>query len=381
MDLLKLINKDIGIYHGTYQKLIITIIIFVYKLRNKINKHIYWYLICGLIIFLINNELNKNKVTLSTEYDNKYKIIRIKNSKKIKRNIIVLIIKYLLLLSNFNIYKDHKSINIFFLNQSYSNLVFRIPKNMVFPNKFILLLNHSINYMTIDNYIISTYRKIVSDYKFCIITNMTSLIKITNTDSFYFIKGIAVEKIYQDIFNIINTNSKIVIIIIPEGVSPKCNIAYNNEENMPNFNIINKDEHIPEDKHLNNKKSSGIGSLRIATSKKNKLFNYQRGAFAMSLMSNIPVCHGILYTPMPNYKYTLSHKNLVVNIKHINHSGIKFYKPEIYSKKIPFKLSNGNILKYINENNVHIEKYKSIMEQKYITRYFETLKEEYKYNY
>lgn len=83
MNLLKSINEDIAIYHGIYQKLITTIIIFVYKLRNKINKHIYWYLICGLIIFLINNELNKNKVTLSTEYDNKYKIIRIKNSKKI----------------------------------------------------------------------------------------------------------------------------------------------------------------------------------------------------------------------------------------------------------------------------------------------------------
>jgi hypothetical protein len=385
MDLLKLINKDIDLYHLTYQKLIINIIIFVYKLRNKINKHIYWYLIGGLIILLIKNELNKNKVTLSTEYDNKYKIIRIKNSRKInKNNHLVLIMKFLLLLSNFNIYKQHKSIDIFFLNQSFSDVIFRIPKNMVFPNKFILLFNHTINSETIDNNMISIYRKIVPDYKFCIITNIKLIFKkITNTDSFYFIKGIAMKKIYQDIFNIINTSSKIIIFIIPEGISPECNIKYNNEENMPNFNIINKDGNISKDEHLNNKNNRFLRSLRIATpNKKNKLFNYRAGAFVMSLMSNIPVCHGILYTSMPNYKYTLSHKNLEHNIKHINHSGIHFYKPEIYSKKIPFtkELTDENILQYIDENKDHIEKYRSIMEQKYITRYFDTLVEAHKYN-
>jgi 1-acyl-sn-glycerol-3-phosphate acyltransferase len=159
-------------------------------------------------------------------------------------------------------------------------------------------------------------------------------------------------------YNYIKNNDKIILIILPEGNSIKKNSHNNlNQKNISNFNI----------------------------SHNKNCFNYKKGAFIMSLMSNIPVLHGIFYSPLPDYKYTINYNNqkLEHNIKHINHSGIKIYKPEIYSEKIPFtkELTDENILSYIDENNVHIEKYRSIMEQKYVNRYFETLEESHKYNF
>ena len=49
-----------------------------------------------------------------------------------------------------------------------------------------------------------------------------------------------------------------------------------------------------------------------------------------------------------------------------------------------FSIEQGSdlevVFQYIDENKAHIEKYRSIMEQKYVTRYFETLVEAHKYN-
>ena len=160
------IHKDIDIYHFSFQKLIVNILFCIYLFKSKINKKIYKFLIGGLIFILIKNELNKNKVNVLIEKNNnKYNIIKIIKTKKNNTSAVLTVIKYLLFITNFNIKKIHNSAGICYINQPYTNLVYRCPNNFNFPNKFILLLNHTINFMTTDFYIILMYIKLMSKYK------------------------------------------------------------------------------------------------------------------------------------------------------------------------------------------------------------------------
>ena len=94
----------------------------------------------------------------------------------------------------------------------------------------------------------------------------------------------------------------------------------------------------------------------------------------------------IFYSPLPNYcyvptcKYNIDKINKYV-VKHINHIGIKMYKPS-YHNYVGFndELTDDSIIKYINMNNNNIDSIMSTTEKLFYTRYTETLVESHLFN-
>jgi len=155
--------------------------------------------------------------------------------------------------------------------------------------------------------------------------------------------------IYQDIYQYVSNNKKVVVFIFPEGDVYRTSAIKKYDINQENI-----DNEIYD----------------------NRCFKYKKGAFIMSLMYQIPVIHTIFYSPISNINYN------TIKIKHINHIGTKFYHPYLYpdimSRNSSFESSD--IRTFIDINHDYIQLYMKQTEQKFYKRYIETLVESHKFN-
>ncbi len=315
------------LYYYTKKNIIFIFILYLLKNNNNININI------NLIEDLNNNIIqisNNNENVFNTRYINVY-----------------IMLKYIwTCVCNFNInpkYISQTHMRYFLYKKT--NIIMKYPKNINIniPDKFLLLVNHP-QIIHEDNSIFMPLL-LFPEHKYVIITNNKHSKISQKLGSYTFGQYIIKDDkslLYEDMSNLIKNNKKIIIIIFPEGNIKRTVSIKNYDINQPkidNFSIIEE-----------------------------KCFNYKKGAFIISLMNNIPILPCILYSPMPNNKYTYFDK--IYKIKHINHIGINIFNFYNYKKKIPFN----------NINEDDIEKYRSNMEIKFIKRYINVLLNAHKYN-
>jgi hypothetical protein len=352
------IKTDIYIYDLTIIKLLIIISLFV--------KNIIIYLLA--VIYLLYYFVNKTKIKIKIYKNSKYEIISIYNNKNILKNIrtekyrcVFILIFYLLNISK------HKCIlltQVYFrnYNYNYTNIIIRYPLKMIIPNKLILLLTHANNFNDLNH--MSLILTLYKDHKKLIISrNIYGKNKMIQKIGCAFGNIIGGQYIitdenktvtlYKDISQFIQNNDKVVVLIFPEG---RLKSRHTNSKNTDNNVKDIKDFKINED----------------------NCYNYRRGAFILSLMNSIPVQLSIFYLPVPNYNHIIDKE---YKIKHINHLGIRILKPQHYYAHIGLtELTDSNILNYIDNNNNHIENYRSQMESIFKKQYIKTLLSAHKFN-
>ena len=346
---------DIKLFNNSLIRFLIIILIVSIVIKSLV-------LFLVTILLLIQTLGSKiPNIELSTY--KKYKVIKISNRKNRifhfysnPFNILIYPIIYLLNLCQIKTFNITKSfIRTIAYNNSYS--VIRYPTSFIIPDKCILLINHS---WVLNQDIINMFQTLLlfPDHRYIVITrNVYTNIKILQLignkigNTIYQQYTITPDNkdidIYQDIYNFVSNNKKVVVFIFPEGNVYRTTSVkkYNvNKEYIDNFEIYD-----------------------------NRCFKYKKGAFIMSLMNQIPIIHSIFYSPVPNYDYN------TIKIKHINHIGTKFYHPYLYPNVIN-QNSSFDIKNFIDINHDYIQLYMKQTEQKFYKRYIETLVESHKFN-
>jgi hypothetical protein len=363
-DIKSLILHDFNIYYNSIITFILILIVIAINLQL-------FDLLYIFIILIYINKIKKNKIKsiINSIYCNEtHEIVKISNlSMKphlFYTNKYILPIYPILCLFNKHFLENTK-IFVRLIAYNNNNIILRYPINFIqsIPDKCIMIINHGwLKRQYITNIFISLL--LFPKHKYVICTgsmNITNKLKKKLGElsgkiiwGQYFLNKNKIS-IFQDIYNMIQNNNKIIILIFPEGNnSMSIDSNYNlMQHNIENFNIY--------DMNCN---------------------NYRCGPFIMSLMSNIPIIQTIFYMPMPNYNYVHNNNIKYMNyyIKHINHIGVKLYHMTSYDINIPFNDKLTDITKYIDENSFHIEKYRKIMEDYFHERYIETLIESHKFN-
>jgi hypothetical protein len=356
--IIKLINDDYNLYNNKFVKLLLIIIIIL--LYSSIEYYIYYIFIIILIIIKIKI---KKRFNIVTDTSKKYNIIKISNDRKRNLNVNIYRKKYILglclILSN--IKKTlFQNLTKFSLTHNYLVIQYAKKLDTEIPDKCIIICNHAYNSHDWINLSLLTY---IFPHHKCIIVvkanNIIEKMKKNNIIDIKFVENFCVnvgffnlndnnrKNFYEKIYNIFNKHKKIILIIFPEAKS-RYITEINQDSNTQNVDVFNITE-------------TGC-------------YNYRNGAFILSLMMDVPIIPVHFYIPVPNHTMT-SYDNTIVKIKHINHIGIKIFKPYYHTKKNKFinEYNYENIEQYILENKVDIENYRSNMETFFRNNYIKTL--------